>query len=374
MKEKLQWTFVVVASVALGAAAVVGIDSLRAGDIPPIQEPATLNQPTPPPSQDNVSLIETPSDVADLFEQVRPSVVLISASNSSNGTGGIGSGIVIDKNGHILTNNHVIENFDQIDVTFADGTAASARVVGTDPGNDLAVIKVDLPAGQLVPAVLGESASVRVGEFVIAVGNPFGRTGTLTSGVVSGTGRTLGGGAGRPLRELIQSDAAINPGNSGGGLFNSRGEVIGITTAIENPSGDRVFAGIGFAVPIDTAIRFLPAMIAGDRIEHPRMGVGLRDLTPAVADDLGLPVDQGVIITQILPGSAADDAGLRGSRNGQGADLIIGIDAIEVTNFDDLASYVDSKNVGDTITVRIIRDGNEMTVQVTLEAWEPNTV
>ena len=139
-------------------------------------------------------------------------------------------------------------------------------------------------------------------------------------------------------------------------------------------NGDRVFAGIGFAVPIDTAIRFLPAMIAGDRIEHPRMGVGLRDLTPAVADDLGLPVDKGVIITQILPGSAADDAGLRGSRNGQGADVIIGIDSIEVTNFDDLAGYVDSKNVGDTITVRIIRDGNEMTVQVTLEAWEPNTV
>ena len=369
MKEKLQWIFVVVASVALGAAAVVGIDSLREADSPP----ATSNQDPPPPSQDSVSLIETPSDVADLFEQVRPSVVLISAANSNNGTGGIGSGIVIDKNGHILTNHHVIENFDQIDVTFADGTSATARVIGTDPGNDLAVIKVDVPASQLIPAVLGKSADVRVGEFVIAVGNPFGRTGTLTSGVVSGTGRTLGGGAGRPLRELIQSDAAINPGNSGGGLFNSQGEVIGITTAIENPSGDRVFAGIGFAVPIDTAIRFLPAMIAGSQIDHPRMGVALRDLTAGVADDLNLPVDQGVIVTQVLPGSAADGAGLRGSRNGQGADIIIGIDSIVVTNFDDLASYVDSKNVGDTVTVRIIRDGRETTVEVILEAWEPNT-
>jgi S1-C subfamily serine protease len=196
----------------------------------------------------------------------------------------------------------------------------------------------------------------------------------VTEGIVSGLGRTLGGGAGRPLRQLIQSDAAINPGNSGGALFNARGEVIGITSAIENPNGERVFVGIGYAVPINTAQRFLPDMIQGRRIEHPRLGIGLQNLTPAVAETLGISVDQGVLITQVEPSSASSRAGLRGgSTAGAVGDVIVQIDDKQIRTFDDLANYLDSKKVGDTVKVKIVRDGKEATVDVTLEAWQQNS-
>jgi S1-C subfamily serine protease len=365
MTEQLKWVVVIVASVALGAASVVGIDSLRSGDsattvIERITDgPASQSDPT--------GVSATINDVADLYDTVRPSVVRITTGGSRNNAGGLGSGVVIDKEGHILTNNHVVDGAGQIDVTLVDGVAAEAEVVGTDPGNDLAVIKVDLPASDLQPAALGDSSKVRIGEFVIAVGNPFGIEATVTEGIVSGVGRTLSSGGGRPLRQLIQSDAAINPGNSGGGLFNGRGELIGITTAIENPSGDRVFVGIGYAVPINTAERFLPDLLAGRQIQHPRMGVGLQDLTPALAARLGVNVDRGVLVTQVESGSAASRAGLRGSSNG--GDVIIALDGNEVQTFEELASYIDSKRVGDRVEVKFLRDGREMTIEVTLEAW-----
>ena len=255
-------------------------------------------------------------DVSELYAKVKPSIVEINAANTRSTSGSLGSGIVLDKEGHILTNNHVIKGFDQIDVAMSDGTAVSATVVGVDPGNDLAVLKVNVPADKLVPATLGDSDKVQVGEMVIAVGNPFGIEGSVTQGIVSGVGRTLGGGAGRPLRALIQSDAAINPGNSGGALFDVNGNVIGITTAIENPSGDRVFVGIGYAVPINTAKRFIPDMKAGKKIEHPRLGVSLTAVTPAVNKTNNIGIDQGLLVTSIDPGSAAAKAGLKGGAPG----------------------------------------------------------
>src|SRR5207249_3649046 len=160
--------------------------------------------------------------------------------NARTGSGGLGSGIIIDNKGYILTNNHVVNGFDKIDVTTADGTAASATVVGTDPGNDLAVVKVNMSSDKLKAANLGDSDQARIGDVVIAVGNPFSLDGSVTEGIISGNGRTLQGGTGRPLRQLLQSDAAINPGNSGGALFDRSGNVVGITTAIENPSGQDV--------------------------------------------------------------------------------------------------------------------------------------
>jgi S1-C subfamily serine protease len=223
-----------------------------------------------------------------------------------------------------------------------------------------------------VPATFGDSDAIRPGEFVIAVGNPFDLEGSVTEGIISGTGRSLAGN-GRPLRQLIQSDAAINPGNSGGALFNAAGEVIGITTAIENPSGDRVFVGIGYAVPSNIATRYLPQMLNGETIEHPRLGVALQPVTPATAGDLGLTVEQGVLITVVEPGTGADLAGLRGGADSFGqatGDVIIRIDSEEIRDFDDLADYIDSREVGDVVDVVVIRDGAELTVPVTLNAWQ----
>jgi S1-C subfamily serine protease len=367
MKSKLSWALAIVASMALGAGVVVGIDSLRSDE--PI---TTLIERVA--SSDNSVSVSIPDDVADLYAQVRPSIVQISGQGRSGS--GLGSGIILDKQGHILTNNHVVSGMTALDVTMADGTSAEATIVGQDPGNDLAVIKVNVAADKLKPAALGDSSKVRVGEFVIAVGNPFGIEGSLTQGIVSGVGRTLSGGAGRPLRELIQSDAAINPGNSGGALFNRNGEVIGVTTAIENPSGDRVFVGIGYAVPINTASRFLPDLLAGRQIQHPRMGIGLQNVTPALAESLGLNVDKGVLITSVESSAAAGRAGLRGGAGGNGravGDVIVAIDDTEVDTFDALARYIDSKKVGDRISVDVIRDGREMTIEVTLEAWQETT-
>jgi 2-alkenal reductase len=352
----------------LGAAGVVGVDSLREDD----GAVSTVIERVNEPSLSGVSDSNL-SDVSDLYAKVRPSVVEISAS--SRGGTSTGSGIIIDRQGHILTNHHVIESTTQVDVTFSDGSAAPATVVGKDPGNDLAIIKVNVQGEKLSPATLADSDKVRVGEFVIAVGNPFGIEGSLTSGIVSGVGRTLGSNqGGRPLRQLIQSDAAINPGNSGGGLFNRRGEVIGVTSAIQNPSGNRVFAGIGYAVPINAARRYLPELLAGKTIEHPRMGVGLQNMTPALAKSLNLNVEQGVLITQVETGSAAEKAGLRGGIGTRGVtgDVVLSIDGRQTKNYEELANYIDSKKVGDKVKVTYYRDGRESTVEVTLEAWRTN--
>jgi S1-C subfamily serine protease len=370
MNQKLSWALVIIVSMIIGGSVVVGIDAVGSDDDSQTIVTSSSDNGTPAV----VTVKDTSSvDLADLYDQVRPSIVHIDVQNTRTGTGALGSGIVLDQQGHILTNYHVVNGFDQISVTLADETSGSATIVGSDPGNDLAVLKTGIPGDKLSPARMGDSTKVRVGNPVFAIGNPFGIDGTLTEGVVSAVGRTLSsGGNARPLRQVIQTDAAINEGNSGGGLFNLQGEVIGVTQSLENPSGAAVYAGISYAVPMATVQRFLPDMLNGAQVQHPQMGVSLQDVTPAIAAQLNLPVQEGVLITQVVPGSAAARAGLRGGNGRNGTvvgDVVLSIDDKPVKTYEDLASYIDSKNVGDTISVRVRRGADTTTLQVTLDAW-----
>ncbi len=310
-------------------------------------------------------------DLPDLVEQVMPSIVQIRVGSS-----GTGSGIVIDRDGHILTNRHVIENATSIVVELRDGTTGTAEVMGADAGNDLAVIRADLPAESLTPAVFGDSSAVRVGEPVFAIGNPFGLGFTVTSGIISGLGRESDGEpGGHRIRGVLQTDAAVNPGNSGGPLFNGSGEVIGINTALENPYGQRVFVGVGYAVPSNTALRFIPALIAGEEIEHPQLGISGIGLDVISAEDAGVDTVRGVYITHVVPDSAADAAGLiaasedDGSGLDRGGDVITAIDGVEVNDVQELARIIDSHDVGDTVTLKVLRDGQSITVEAELRAW-----
>lgn len=303
-----------------------------------------------------------------LYNQVRPSVVRITTGGAATRQSeGLGSGIVLDNEGHILTNFHVVSGFDQVTVTFADGTVAGAAVVGTDPGNDVALVKTEAGLAALRPATLGDSTAVQIGSVVAAVGNPFGLDGTFTTGVISGLNRTLPSSAnGRPIRGLLQTDTAVNPGNSGGALFNLRGEVIGINTAIENPGGGG-FVGIAYAVPINTPKRFLTELVNGETVEHPRLGISGSTLSAQDAEALGVP--QGVAVLAVDAGSAAGDAGLRGSADAVG-DVIVAIDGVAMTSFEALADYVDSKKVGDSVTLSVRRDGEDIELIAELKSWD----
>jgi 2-alkenal reductase len=307
--------------------------------------------------------------VADLFEKVAPSVVNISVRvPSASGQGptarqGTGSGFVIDDQGHIMTNNHVIADATRIEVTLADGLKVPAEVSGRDALNDIALLKVEAPADRLRPVLLGDSAALRVGQLAVAIGNPFGYTRTLTVGVVSGLGRPIEDAGRRPLLDMIQTDAAINPGNSGGPLLNSRGEVIGITTLI-----DRSQLSVGFAVPINTASQILPTMAAGQRVARPWLGLAGVALSPLVAEQFKLTVDQGILVREAVPGGPADKAGIKGGTTDDpsSGDVIRSVDGHPVSRVADLVASIDPRTVGETVAVTIVRGGVEQTVQVTL--------
>jgi S1-C subfamily serine protease len=250
----------------------------------------------------------------NIYQQVRPSVVVITSTSSGRfgQSEGSGSGIIIDDQGFILTNYHVVSGADDIEVTLDDGSTLAATLVGSDPGNDLAVIRVDPPADGLTVARLGNSDELLVGDAVFAIGNPFGLEATFTEGIVSALGRTYSSGTGtRPLRNMIQTDAAVNPGNSGGPLADCQGEVIGINSLLENPTGQGVNVGIAFAVSINTAKGSLDELMAGATVSHPWLGIGGRELTPALANDLGLSVTKGVYVVTVANSSPAERAGLR---------------------------------------------------------------
>jgi putative serine protease PepD len=283
---------------------------------------------------------------------------------------GTGSGFVVDDRGYILTNNHVVENADSLEVTLADKSKVPAKLVGRDPNNDLAVIRISVAREKLTPLKLGDSGQLLVGQTAIAIGNPFGLDRTITRGVVSALGRTLKAETGRTIRNIIQTDAAINPGNSGGPLLNSRGEVIGINTAIFTPSGGSV--GIGFAVPINTARKLLPQLIARGRASHPWLGISGMDITLDLARPLGLPAREGVMIAQVTPGSPAARAGLRGAQRRirvrnfilpAGGDIIVALDGQKIATLDDLTAFLeDRKKAGDEVRVEVLRDGKPLTV------------
>ena len=322
-------------------------------------------------STDELSAIE---DLPRLVRDVSPSVVLIRTSGA--GVSGQGSGVVIDRSGHILTNLHVVQGGTSYSVQLFDGTVADATVVGTDPGNDLAVLLADIPSQLLQPAIFGDSDAVRVGESVFAVGSPFSLEFTVTSGIISGVNReSRATAAGRPIRGVLQTDAAVNAGNSGGPLFNARGEVIGINTAVENPVGQNFFVGVGYAVPSNTALRFIPDMIAGVTIKHAQLGVSGVSLNSLNADDADVDVIRGVYITVVAPGSAADRSGLTpatirdGGELDRGGDVILKIDGQEVGSVQELARIIDRHDVGEIVTLTVLRDGREISIDATLLEW-----
>ncbi|TET24540.1 MAG: PDZ domain-containing protein [Candidatus Bathyarchaeum sp.] len=303
-----------------------------------------------------------------IYNQVKDSVVLIQTNL------GLGSGFVYDAKGHIITNYHVIEGAETIQVSFLDGNISSASVVGMDIYSDIAVIKVDPEVTTLYPVVLGSSSELAVGVPVAAMGSPFGLSDTLTVGIVSSLERTLTAAENYVIIDVIQIDAAVNPGNSGGPLVNIYGQVVGVNTAIESETG--TFTGIGFAVPSDTVKREVDDLIATGSYAHPWLGVSARDVNIVIADAIGLEKPQGVLVVDVTEGSPADQVGLRGgdqnvTLDGQvipiGGDVITGIDGLPMRRMADLVVYMErNTSPGDSVVFEIIRDGQELSLTVTL--------
>ncbi len=282
---------------------------------------------------------------------------------------GSGSGSVIDQEGNILTNYHVIEGATKLAVSFGGQKNYAAKLVGGDPDTDLAVIKLlERPREPLTIIALGDSDRLEVGQKVLAIGNPFGLDRTLTTGVISGLQRPIRARNGRPIEGAIQTDASINPGNSGGPLLDSHGRMIGINSQILSPSG--ASAGVGFAVPVNIAKRIVPQLVRSGEVRRPRLGITSRDVE-VLKNQIELPVAQGVVILQVAPGEAAANAGLRGltqTENGdvEIGDIIVGIDSDKVANNDDLYRLLDKHQVGDTVQVQIMRNGRRTSVSVRL--------
>ncbi len=384
-----------VVSALLGAGAAIAVVQLWSDDGGAAQPAATVSTAanstsTLAPdgsSSGQASLSSGCLPAAEVYEQLRPAVVEITSTVSARSpfgpsAEGSGSGIIIDEQGFILTNYHVIADADNLEVTLVDGMTVSAQVVGRDPGNELAVIRANVSDEELTPAPLGDSDAVQVGDPVLAIGNPFNLEGTLTEGIVSALGRTYASEDGtRPIRNMIQTDAAVNPGNSGGPLLDCRGQVIGVNTLLENPTGDRVNVGVAFAVPINTAKQFLSDMLAGETVSHPWLGIAGQEVTPALAQDLDLLADAGVYVTLAAVGSPAERAGLRGAFSSEaqaarssslpsGGDIIVAADGQTVASVEDLAGYLDNQKVpGDTVELQVLRDGRELSLEVTLAQW-----
>ena len=363
----------------IGAGAVQLIDS--GGENGVVSAPAPTSAALDDGSSSPLALVSGDClTAAAIYEQVRPAVVRVtSAAGRSEGTG---SGIVIDGDGRILTNYHVISGATSLEVRFADGSTSTAQVVGSDPASDLAVIQVTGAGLDIVAADLGDSDALHVGDLVLAIGNPFSLEGTLTQGIVSAVDRTYATGANtRPIRKMIQTDAAVNPGNSGGPLLNCQGEVIGINTLLENPTGENVNVGVAFAVAINTAKRSLPQMLAGETVSHSWLGIAGVDVTPALAQELGLDQDSGVYVTLVSGGSPAGAAGLRGAFASQnqaaassavrpGGDLILAVDGQAVTSIDELATYLDEqKRPGESVELSVLRDGENVVLTAQLAEW-----
>jgi S1-C subfamily serine protease len=286
---------------------------------------------------------------------------------------GTGSGSIIDQEGHVLTNYHVVKDASELSVTLADGTGYRGELVGADPENDLAVIRFDPKGRELATVPLGSSEGLQVGQKVLAIGNPFALDRTLTTGIVSGVGRPVRVGSGLVIRSMIQTDASINPGNSGGPLLSTRGEMVGINTVIYSPSGGSV--GIGFAVPVDTARRVLPDLIEYGRVRRGWIDIEPVQLFPALVRYAGLPVDKGVLVSRVAPGSPAERSGLRGGdrevRYGRsiirlGGDIIVGVDGLPVGGLMDLLSALEDDRPGDRVEVELLRDGRKLTLTVEL--------
>jgi len=336
----------------------------------------TVGETTPIFEKRYLSLVE-------IFEQSESGVVRVNVQREAQiiGAGSVGSGFVFDTSGRIITNSHVVADAKKIVVTFLDGRSYNAQLVGADPFTDIAVIKVSAEQTQFHPISLGDSSQLKVGEQIAAIGNPFGLSGSMTSGIVSQLGRLLPAqGSGFSIPDVIQTDAAINPGNSGGPLLNMKGEVIGINTAIQSASGE--FTGVGFAIPSRTLMKIVPTLIQEGEYNHPWLGISGRDIDPDLANILNLTDTKGFLVITVVEDSPASKAGLHGSIETKeidganypiGGDIILSVDGKEVRQIDDILIHLQrEKSVGDEIVLEILRDGRTTNFVLLLEE-RPNS-
>jgi len=340
---------------------------------------ALVSTPTLPPLDLTEGADVEEQLVINVYARVSPAVVCVTAREQFGTC--IGSGFVVDSEGHIVTNYHVATAAPDLLVTLADERSVPAQVVGTDPGSDLAVLKIDVPAEELTVAELGDSDTLRVGQRAIAIGNPFGLERTITTGIVSSLGRTLPRtDSDFSIAKVIQTDAAINPGNSGGPLLDSRGRVIGVNTAIRSVSG--VNSGVGFAIPVNIVKRVIPELISGSSYRHPWVGISASTISPEMVEALDLDVETGVLVYTVEPDSPAEKAGVRGGNQEivvggvpvlVGGDILVAINDRPVRRFDDLINYLAGDvSVGDTVTLTLVRDGEQLSVEVVLEERPDN--
>jgi putative serine protease PepD len=288
-------------------------------------------------------------------------------------TQGSGSGSIIDTKGHVLTNHHVVADAQKLEVTLGDGSKWPAKLVGSDPDSDLAVIKIDAPREKLKVISMGDSRNLKIGQKVLAIGNPFGLQRTLTTGIISSLGRTIRSAAGTLIEDVIQTDAAINPGNSGGPLLNSDGEIIGINSAIISPSGGNV--GIGFAIPVNTAKRVVPELLTKGYVTYPWIGATIQSLIPEIAKYRKLKIERGAMVAEVVKGGPADKAGLKGGNQRVqvgnmivlvGGDIVVKADQHDFKTNDELIRYIREKKPRDTILLKIYRNGSFVDMKVTL--------
>lgn len=376
---KFHRTWIVLSVLVLAALACqVSGTAPAAPDLPP---PTPVVQEVQVPI--NIDTVGQQEALVSLYERVLPGIVSLQVAGDQGGS--LGSGFVYDDQGHIITNYHVVQGAKQVEVDFTSGYKIYGTVIGTDLDSDLAVVKVNAPASELYPVSLGDSNLLKVGQTVIAIGNPFGLSGTMTTGIISALGRTLDSQRDAPsggfftAGDIIQTDAAINPGNSGGPLFNLNGEVIGINRAIRTTNftetGEPVNSGIGFAIAINIVKRVVPALVAEGKYDYPYLGISsLNELSLPQIEALGLKSFTGAYVTSVTPNGPADKAGIRAGAQSTsslglnaGGDLIIAIDGQTILRFDDLLRYlINTKSPGETVVLTVLRGEEQVDVPVNL--------
>jgi len=382
MKNKRFLIFLLVLALGAMACQIGGASIQTAAPSTPISEMPVPDTALPP--LESFSPDDSQGLLADLYERVMPGVVSIQVISGDN-TGSQGSGFVINEQGYIVTNYHVVDGAKQVEVDFTSGYKTYGTVIGTDLDSDLAVIKVNAPPEEINPVPLGDSDQVQVGQTVIAIGNPFGLSGSMTTGIISALGRTLESERDAPnggfftAGDIIQTDAAINPGNSGGPLFNLQGEVIGVNRAIRTTNftdaGQPVNSGIGFAVSINIVKRVLPVLIEEGKYDYPYIGISSVDeLSLPEIEALGLKRFTGAYVTSVAEGGPAEQAGIRAGNETTsipnlmaGGDLVIALDGIPIQNFDELIKYlINNKSPGDTVVMTVLRGEEVVDISVTL--------
>lgn len=353
-----------------------------------ISPPESLKSDTVEINEQVINAVEASSlyskklSLIEIFEKSEPGVVRVNVQRSETAevVSGVGSGFVFDKKGHIITNAHVVNDAIKVVVTFLDGRSYNAEIIGADEYTDIAVIKVSADLALLHPLFIGDSSNLKVGEQIAAIGNPFGLSGSMTSGIVSQLGRLLPSGSGYSIPDVIQTDAAINPGNSGGPLLNMRGEIVGINTAIQSATGE--FTGVGFSVPSQTIAKIVPTLIEKGEYKHPWIGISGRDIDPDLAKVLNLNESVGFLVITVVEDSPAFNAGLIGSDKTTevdgvkypiGGDVILSVDGIDVRKIDDILIHLQrAKSVGDEMVLEVLRDGRTTNITIILQE-RPNT-